>query len=227
MVADQLDTLIKETNNMRLQIQDLETQIVEKNKTIEDLEIKVSDLTDSPDILIEATNTVEKLATQNDMIKFYIICGGVVVGSLIVISLLNHFLPGLFSTKAWIPAPIYNTLQDYTGLFQEKQIFTITDNKCNLEWLVSVINQKKAEIAVKPNGANDFISASDYVSKLQGDAGIMIRGSSSTTQSIINAVPQASVTQNTTALDIVNTATQSFPSAQQTAEIATKLSGLI
>lgn len=214
LTLSRTDDLIKQVNVMNTELKDLELKIAEKNKYIEELQIQMSTISKSNH------SGVEELVARNDMIKFYITCAGVLVGGLIIISLTNYFLPSLFTTKAWVPAPIYKALQDNTWFFQEQQVYPIIDKKCELEWLVTIFNQNKAEISVKPSNTNDFIPISDFVSKLQNDSNYLVKFKPQQDTSL-------DLFPHTDLLDVSTTTSSSFPSANETAEIATYLSNLI
>jgi len=138
-------------------------------------------------------NNADILIANNEMVQFWVkVGGGILLGAFVVYTAYSMF-PTFFSAKALMPSSIYKFVQDYTPFFQEKRSFLFTDNQSSTNWCINVINDKCIGINVKPFNSNDFVPISEYIMKLNSDAGTMVAAKAETLSSAasltVSAVP--------------------------------------
>jgi hypothetical protein len=179
------------------------------------LDIVLSDLS----VLRSQNQTLEKLLSNsqgsnadilianNEMVQFWMTtCGIVLLGTLIIYTASSVF-PTFFTFKSLLPTNFYAVIQNYTPFFQEKKVLFFTDNKSNADWCINLLNDKCMGIEIKPFNTNDFVAISEYLMKLNSEAGTMVAAKtevlSSVTTSTILPSAEATAAAVSTAMSFI------------------------
>jgi hypothetical protein len=115
------------------------------------------------------TVTVFETLSQNEMTQFYLKCAGVAVLGVIGVCVIKAVIPASFSVKVLSPW-FFQQIQNFTPFFQEQRTFTLHQDGFDFDWMVNIVNEKTLEILIKTSSSPDFVSASNYVLKLQSEA---------------------------------------------------------
>jgi hypothetical protein len=187
VLHNQIEILSKDYNNILELLAEKGKETLELKHTIKEL-IVVSQQHNSVGL------DPMLVATQNDMIKFYITIAGGVALCLVGIYLLSN-ISGAFSLKKMIPASVYSIIQDYTPFCQTKKTLMYTDDLNKLDIIANIINDKSISIDVKDSYTDDFISLAQYISKLQSSSVTIIPCTDNTTSFTLFTEPTSSSTQ--------------------------------
>lgn len=160
-----LDSLEKEVARLKKQT------IAQKSK-IADLEQQLSDQNLQQEVIdktVSVSLNPDLLAVQNEMSQFYIKTAGYVLCGVVVIAFVYYITSttsSLLSVKGILPGSVYRLIQNNTPFCQEKVEYTYFDRDTETGWLISIINNRKVDLKVKPNDSPEYMSLSEWLSSM-------------------------------------------------------------
>jgi hypothetical protein len=182
------DTIISLKNNQDSVLSILET----RNLEISTLKDEVNKMKGVVNIATAIDSDI--IRASNKMTQFYI----KIIGSIILITTVGftiyYFVPSFIVFSNYLPAPVFNFIQDHTYFFQTTQTFSKIDSINDLLWLVIIKNNKHLDIQIKQKNTPDYESAINFVTSLYEKSNILNNSSIPTdlfTQPIVSKIMES------------------------------------